>query len=241
MIELNRRKKRMLKWGKTLMKKMLIIIVVLASILIGMIMYKNMATGSKNNINIQEIQKIEENISNIYLWKEVTNVALPEFENINETKDIWIWEVVKKNIDKFQVGYDEIIQTSKKIFGQNFNKEFPKSGNSSFKYNEEKDIYIPTEVTLDQMEDVFIISDIKKNVEGYEVEIIEYLEDYSDEQKVVIRNLTEEEIGQVSSSESETKIKEIVKENSSRFNKKKIYLKKEDNRLIVQKVTKIQE
>ena len=91
------------------------------------------------------------------------------------------------------------------------------------------------------MEDVFIISNIQKNEEGYEVEIIEYLEDYSDEQKVVIRNLTEEEIGQVSSSESETKIKEIVKENSSRFNKKKIYLKKEDNRLIVQKVTKIQE
>ena len=225
---------------ETLMKKMVIIIVVLAGILISMIIYKNIAVGSKNNINIQEIQKIEEDISNIYLWKEVTNVALPEFEDINEVTDAWIWEVVKKNIDKFEVGYDEIVQTSKEIFGH-FNKEFPKGGNLSFEYDEEKDIYIPTEVTLDQMEDVFIISNIQKNEEGYEVEIIEYLEDYSDEQKVVIRNLTEEEIGQVSSSESETKIKEIVKENSSRFNKKKIYLKKEDNRLIVQKVTKIQE
>ena len=68
--------------GEKLMKKMLIIIVILASILIGMIIYKNIAISSKNNINIQEIQKIEENISNIYLWKEVTNVALPEFENI---------------------------------------------------------------------------------------------------------------------------------------------------------------
>lgn len=223
------------------MKKMLIIIVVLASILISMIIYKNMSTSSKNNVNIQEIKKIEEKISSIYLWKEVTDAALPEFEDINETTDIWIWEVVKKNIDKFEVGYDEIVQTSKEIFGQNFNKEFPKSGNLSYKHDEEKDIYIPTEVNLDQMEDVFIISNIQKNEEGYEVEIIEYLEDYSNEQRVVIRNLAEEEIGQVSSSESETKIKEIVKENSSRFNKKKIYLKKEDNRLIVQKVTKIQE
>lgn len=226
---------------ETLMKKMVIIIVVLAGILISMIIYKNIAVGSKNNINIQEIQKIEEDISNIYLWKEVTNVALPEFEDINEVTDVWIWEVVKKNIDKFEVSYNEIVQTSKEIFGQHFNKEFPKGGNLSFEYDEEKDIYIPTEVTLDQMEDVFIISDIKKNKDVYEVEIIEYLEDYSNEQKVVIKNLTEEEIGQVSSSESETKIKEIVKENSSRFNKKKIYLKKEDNRLIVQKVTKIQE
>ena len=223
------------------MKKMLIIIVILASILIGMIIYKNIAISSKNNINIQEIQKIEENISNIYLWKEVTNVALPEFENINEITDIWIWEVVKKNIDKFEVNYDEIVQTSKEIFGQNFNKEFPKSGNASFKYDKEKDIYIPTEVTLDQKEDVFIISDIKKNEEGYEVEIIEYLEDYTNEQKVLIRNLTDEEIGQVGSNESETKIQEIVKENVSRFNKKKIFFKKENNRLIAQKITKIQE
>lgn len=223
------------------MKKMLIIIVVLAGILISMIIYKNMAVSSKNNVNIQEIKKIEEKISSIYLWKEVTDAALPEFEDINETTDIWIWEVVKKNIDKFEVGYDEIVQTSKEIFGQNFNKEFPKSGNLSYKHDEEKDIYIPTEVNLDQMEDVFIISNIHKNEDGYEVEIIEYLEDYSNEQRVVIRNLAEEEIGQVSSSESETKIKEIVKENSSRFNKKKIYLKKEDNRLIVQKVIKIQE
>lgn len=223
------------------MKKMVIIIVVLASILISMIIYKNMAVGSKNNINIQEIQKIEEDISNIYLWKEVTNVALPEFEDINEATDIWIWEVVKKNIDKFEVSYDEIVQASKEIFGQNFNKEFPKSGNSSFVHDEEKDIYIPTEITLDQMEDVFIISDIKRNVESYEVEIIEYIEDYSNEQKVVIRNLVKEEIGQVSSSESETKIQEIVKENVSRFNKKKIFFKKENNRLIAQKITKIQE
>lgn len=223
------------------MKKMVIIIVVLAGILISMIIYKNMAVGSKNNINIQEIQKIEEDISNIYLWKEVTNVALPEFEDINEATDIWIWEVVKKNIDKFEVSYDEIVQASKEIFGQNFNKEFPKSGNSSFVHDEEKDIYIPTEITLDQMEDVFIISDIKRNVESYEVEIIEYIEDYSNEQKVVIRNLVKEEIGQVSSSESETKIQEIVKENVSRFNKKKIFFKKENNRLIAQKITKIQE
>ena len=61
----------MLKWGKTFMKKMLIIIIVLAGILISMIIYKNMAVGSKNNINIQEIQKIEESIS-----RRVTHLAL---------------------------------------------------------------------------------------------------------------------------------------------------------------------
>ena len=227
--------------GETFMKKMIIIIVVLAGILISMIIYKNMAVGSKNNVNIQEIKNIEENIEKIYLWKEVTNEALPTFDNINDADDFWCWEVVKKNIEKFEVSFEEIENTSKEIFGQDFNKQFPKEGNNTFECNKENNQYIPTEITLDQLEDNFIINDIKKIKEEYEVEIIEYLEDYSNEQKVIIKNLTEEEIGQVSSGESETKIQEIVKENVSRFNKKKIILKKENDRLIVQKVTKIQE
>ena len=223
------------------MKKMIIIIVVLAGVLISMIIYKNMAVGSKNNVNIQEIKNIEENIEKIYLWKEVTNEALPTFDNINDADDLWCWEVVKKNIEKFEVGFEEIENTSKEIFGQDFNKQFPKEGNNTFEYNEENNKYIPNEITLDQLEDNFIINDIKKIKEEYEVEIIEYLEDYSKDEKIIIRNLQNEEIGQVNSNESETKIHETVKENGSRFSKKRIHFKNEENKLIVEKVEKIQE
>lgn len=227
--------------GEPFMKKMIIIIVVLAGILISMIIYKNMAVGSKNNVNIQDIKNIEENIKKIYLWKEVTNEALPTFQNINDVEDLWCWEVVKKNIEKFEVCYEEIEKISKEIFGQDFNKQFPKEGNNSFEYNKENNIYIPTEITLDQMEDNFIINDIKKIKEEYEVEIIEYLEDYSNEEKIIIRNLQYEEIGQTNSNESETKIHETVKENGSRFSKKRIHFKNEENKLIVEKVETIQE
>lgn len=223
------------------MKKMIIIIVVLAGVLISMIIYKNMAVGSKNNVNIQEIKNIEENIEKIYLWKEVTNEALPTFDNINDADDLWCWEVVKKNIEKFEVGLEEIENTSKEIFGQDFNKQFPKEGNNTFEYNEENNKYIPNEITLDQLEDNFIINDIKKIKEEYEVEIIEYLEDYSNDEKIIIKNLQNEEIGQVNSNESETKIHETVKENGSRFSKKRIHFKNEENKLIVEKVEKIQE
>lgn len=223
------------------MKKMIIIIVVLAGILISMIIYKNMAVGSKNNVNIQEIKNIEENIEKIYLWKEVTNEALPTFDNINAADDLWCWEVVKKNIEKFEVSFEEIENTSKEIFGQDFNKQFPKEGNNTFEYNEENNKYIPNEITLDQLEDNFIINDIKKTKEEYEVEIIEYLEDYSNDEKIIIRNLQNEEIGRVNSNESETKIHETVKENGSRFSKKRIHFKNEENKLIVEKVEKIQE
>lgn len=222
------------------MKKMLIIIVILAVILISMIIYKNMAIGSKNNINIQEISNIEESISKIYLWKELTTEALPEFDNINNATDLWVWEVVKKNIEKFEVSYEEIEQKSKELFGQNFSKEFPRSGNQSFEYKEDN-IYLATEVVLDQLEDDFIISNIDKRQEEYEIEIIEYLEDYSNEDKIIIRNLQNEEIGQVNINDSETNIQEIVKKNVSRFNKKKLYFKRNDNNLTIQKVKKIQE
>ena len=223
------------------MKKMLIIIVVLASILITMIIYRNISSGNKNNVNIGEIQNIEDSISKIYLWKEVTKNALPEFQNINDADDLWIWEVVKKNIEKYEVTFDEIEQTSKELFGENFSKKFHKEENRSFEYDEKNNFYLATEVNLDQMEDNFLILNINRKQEEYEVDIIEYLEDYSNEKKVIIRNINEEEIGQVSINDSETKIQDIVKDNGARFNKKKLYFKMENNKLIIQRVEKVQE
>lgn len=223
------------------MKKMLIIIIVLAIILVGMIIYKNSAVGSKNNVNIQEIEKIEQSISKIYLWKEITKEALPAFEDVNNADELWIWEVVKKNLEEYEISYEEIEQKSKEILGKELNKMFPKEGNQCFQYNEETNKYSATEIQLDQMEDSFLLDKIEKTNEAYKVEIIEYLEDYSKEEKIVIRNLKEEEIGQVSNNDSKTKIQEIVKNNKSRFDKKRVYLKNENNNLIVQKVEKIQE
>ena len=88
------------------------------------------------------------------------------------------------------------------------------------------------------MEDSFLLNNIEKNKEGYVVEIVEYLEDYSEENSVIIRNLQEEYRGRVGTNDSETKMQEIVKNNIDRFSKKKVYLKTENDKLIVQKVEK---
>ena len=42
------------------MKKMLIIIVILSCILVGMIIYRKQAVGTKDNVNVQDIKQIEE-------------------------------------------------------------------------------------------------------------------------------------------------------------------------------------
>ncbi len=220
------------------MKKMLVIIVILAMILVSMIIYKNIAINKNKSVNVQEVEQIEEYISKIYMWKEITKEALPTFENINNANELWVWEVIKKNLDTYETTYEEIQQKGKELFGEKFERQIPKEGNDSFYYDKESNKYLATEIVLDEEEDSFLLKDIEKEGEKYKVKIIEYIEDYSEENKVIIRNLQEEEIGRVSTSDSETKIKEIVKNNKERFSQKNIEIKKEKDNLVIEKVNK---
>ena len=210
------------------MKKMLVI----------MIIYKNIAINKNKSVNVQEVEQIEEYISKIYMWKEITKEALPTFENINNANELWVWEVIKKNLETYETTYEEIQQKGKELFGEKFEKQIPKEGNDSFYYDKESNKYLATEIVLDEEEDSFLLKDIEKEGEKYKVKIIEYIEDYSEENKVIIRNLQEEEIGRVSTSDSETKIKEIVKNNKERFSQKNIEIKKEKDNLVIEKVNK---
>ena len=221
------------------MKKMLVIIVILAMILVSMIIYKNIAINKNKSVNVQEVEQIEEYISKIYMWKEITKEALPTFENINNANELWVWEVIKKNLETYETTYEEIQQKGKELFGEKFEKQIPKEGNDSFYYDKESNKYLATEIVLDEEEDSFLLKDIEKEGEKYKVKIIEYIEDYSEENKVIIRNLQEEEIGRVSTSDSETKIKEIVKNNKERFSQKNIEIKKEKDNLVIEKVNKV--
>ena len=83
-----------------------------------------------------------------------------------------------------------------------------------------------------------MLDTIKKISSGYEITIIEYVEDYSNKDTVIIRNLQDEELGRIANSDNESKAQEIVKQNKDRFTKKRIILKEEDN-LIVEKVEEI--
>lgn len=220
------------------MKKMLVIIVILAMILVSMIIYKNIAINKNKRVNVQEVEQIEEYISKIYMWKEITKEALPTFENINNANELWVWEVIKKNLETYETTYEEIQQKGKELFGEKFERQIPKEGNDSFYYDKESNKYLATEIVLDEEEDSFLLKDIEKEGEKYKVKIIEYIEDYSEENKVIIRNLKEEEIGRVSTTDSETKIKEIVKNNKERFSQKNIEIKKEKDNLVIEKVNK---
>lgn len=227
------------------MKKFFVIIIILVIILIGMVIYKNILIKNNNaNIDIQSVNKIEAYITKLYMWKEVTGDALPSFENINDADELWLWEVVRKNLEDYELTYKQIDDKKVELFGEGLTKKFPKDGSKYLKYDEEKDLYIQVGMGLDNLEDDFVLSKIQKNIEGYEVEIIEYLEDYSsvsDEENeganIIIRNTSGDEIGQVLENEEGT-AKEFVKNNSDKFTKKKLRIKEENERLYIQDVIK---
>ena len=194
------------------MKKLVAIICVLLVIFIGM--YINKTKSNQKKVTASEVEKVEKYISKIYMWKEVTEEALPEFNNINEAPDLWTWEVVKKNLEDYELTYEEIQQKATELFGKQFTKQFPKEGTEYIKYDEQTDKYITSGIGLDSLDDCFLIKNINKNKNEYDVEIVEYLEDYSnsagveDEDEVYdiyIKNLNQDTIATIKSNEGETK------------------------------------
>ena len=221
------------------MKKITIAIIILAIIFVGMLVYR-LTTVKINEISVEEIEKIENYIGQIYMWKEVTNEALPVFEEINQANELWIWEAVKKNLEEYELSHEQIQGKAKELFGEKFDKEFPKEGTELLTYDEKNDKYYAEGIALDQQEDVFILNKVEKTQNGYEIEIVEYLEDYSEtsieNNEIVIRNINGEEIGKISGQEEE-KSKEMVKNNVDKLSKKKVTLKLENEKLYIEKVS----
>ena len=220
------------------MKKFIVIIVILLIVFIGMFIYRqNKITQNKNNeVTVDEINKIETYLQKIYMWKEITGEALPSFENINNAPDVWIWEVVKKNLEEYELSYEQLEEKKKEIFGDELEKEFPKEGYEYMEYNVETNKYYAVGTGLDNQEDVFLLDKIEKKESGYTVQIVEFLEDYSEaynteqtEYNIQIKNLNDEIIATVKSTEDETSIQQLVKENIDKFTKKEIELKTDSN------------
>ena len=220
------------------MKKLIVIIIILLVIFVGMYIYRQnrIVSNQSAEVSVDEINQIETYLQKIYMWREITGDALPIFDNINNAPDVWLWEVVKKNLEEYELSYEQLQDRTKEIFGEDLQKEFPKEGYEYMEYNEETDTYYAIGSGLDNQEDVFLLDKIQKQDNGYTVQIVEYLEDYSEgyettdaEYNIQIKNLNDETIGEVKSTESETNIQQFVKDNIDKFTKKEVNLKTDEN------------
>lgn len=220
------------------MKKLIVIIIILLIIFVGMYIYRQnrIVSNQLSEVSVDEINQIETYLQKIYMWREITGDALPVFDNINDAPDVWLWEVVKKNLEEYELTYEQLQDKTKEIFGEDLQKEFPKEGYEYMEYDDETDTYYAIGSGLDNQEDVFLMDKIQKSENGYIVQIVEYLEDYSEgyettdaEYNIQIKNLNDETIGEIKSTESETNIQQFVKDHIDRFTKKEVNLKIDDN------------
>lgn len=221
------------------MKKMIVTIIILFIIFISMVIYRNME--KENELKVDEVNKIEEYIEKIYGWKEITNEALPEFDDINNADEKWIWNSIRENLSDFEVEYAQIEDKIKELYGNKFNKQYPKEGTEFIKYEEESNKYKINEILLDAVKDSYLLNKIDKNTNGYTVEIVEYLVDYTNEDdgKIIIKDLNEKIIKELTTEEAtESNIKKIVKDNIDNLSKKKVTLEKEDGNIVIKKVEK---
>lgn len=228
------------------MKKFLVIIVILLAIFFGMYIYKYRINNS--SVTANEVQDIEKYISKIYLWSEVCGEALPKFDDINNANDKWVWEAIKQNLDKYTFTKEDVENEGKELFGDSFKKEFPKEGAGFIFYDEETGLYSATGMGLDADDDSFFINKVKKTEDGYIVDIVEYLVDYSEEdygedvnnpnkeKHLYVKNLDNEIIETINEGE-ESKIVEAVKNNIDKFSRKTLtILKAQDGKLFLKSV-----
>ena len=220
------------------MKKLIVIIIILLLIFVGMYIYRQnrIISNQSSEVSINEINQIETYLQKIYMWREITGDALPVFDNINDAPDVWLWEVVKKNLEEYELSYEQLQDKTKEIFGEDLQKEFPKEGYEYMEYDEETDTYYAIGSGLDNQEDVFLLDKIQKQDNGYTVQIVEYLEDYSEgyettdaDYNIQIKNLNNETIGEIKSTEPETNIQQFVKDHIDSFTKKEVNLKTDEN------------
>ena len=146
------------------MKKLIVIIVILLMVFIGMYIYKQneMAVSKNNEITVEEINQIETYLQKIYMWREITGEALPVFNNINEAPDIWLWEAVKKNLEEYELSYQQLQDKVNELFGNDLEKKFPVEGYEYMEYNEQNDTYYAVGIGLDNQEDLFLLDTIQK-------------------------------------------------------------------------------
>ena len=144
-------------------------------------------------------------------------------------------------MEDFELEYNQIQDEAINIFGTELELKFPKEGNLSFEFNEQINKYQATQTNLDNQDDTFLLNNISKIENGYEVEIIEYIKDYSEAEQneniILIKNLSNKEIGRVMQNSSEQEIQEIVKRNKEKFSIKKLELEKKNNKVYVKKIT----
>ena len=176
------------------MKKTLKLFILLILIcLIGFLVYKFIIAKENEPIK-QDFSQLEKYISDIY----GTTFLIPEFSDINEADEEWLWENVnqyvwnhnddyqEKNSKKYGYTYEDISKIVRNIYGDNLKKKFPK-GAVSMRYDSYRDLYGPTSFSTKNYYN-YKIDKIEQNGTTYTVSLYDYTISNSEEETFKVFN-----------------------------------------------------
>lgn len=158
--------------------KFLVLIIFIVIILFGG--YKFFTTKNKKNVNKNDYSDLKKYIKDIY----GTTFLIPEFKNINDADEDWLWENVnqyvwnhddeykEKNNQQYGYTYEDVSKIVKILYGDNLNKKFPK-GSVSMRYDSYNDLYGPTSYGITNYYD-YKIDKITQKENTYTISLYDY-------------------------------------------------------------------
>ncbi len=154
----------------------LLVIIVILSI-ITFLVYKKFIDKPKK----EDYSELKKYLSDIY----GRTFLIPEFDDINEADEDWLWENVNQyvwnhddeyhdqNNQEYGYTYEDISKIVKILYGNNLKKKFPE-GSVSMRYNSYRNLYGPTSFDV-QFYYNYHIDGIKKSGNTYTVSLYDYV------------------------------------------------------------------
>lgn len=226
--------------------KVLVIVLILVIILSTFFIVKNKnSENSKNNISDVEQKEIATYINDIYN----IHTAIPEFEDINDANELWIWDNINQylcNHEEFEdrnqycdYTYEEISNFAKILYGNDFSLTVPVQ-NPAMIYDSENNTYGVPLYTVETLKECQIES-IEKSGNTYTINLIDYVISFvppfdstSSDEEIYFYNITEFELNSSASNiifkiEELKNYKEKIFENKDKFSSKTIVLEYDEN------------
>ena len=157
--------------------KLLIVIAILG--ILAFVMYK-FAFSKKPAYQKDYFSEIQKYIKDIY----GTTFLIPEFDDINDAEENWLWENInqyvwnhndeyhEQNEQEYGYTYNDVSKIAKTLYGDSLKKHFPK-GSVSMRYNSYRDLYGPTAFGIQNYFD-YKIEKINKEGNTFIVSLYDY-------------------------------------------------------------------
>jgi hypothetical protein len=157
--------------------KILIVFVLIIGIAFGVYYFK---LGNADSTETDAYADLKTYIKNIY----GKTFLIPEFTDINEADENWLWENInqylwnnddiykEQNAEEYGYTYDEISKIAQKLYGDDLKKSFP-TGSTYMRQDKYSGKYGPTSYGLEYYYD-YVIDSINQNGNIYTVTLYDY-------------------------------------------------------------------